>query len=58
MNNMLKIKELIKSYAGLILVVFHVVGLFLLGGEWRGQLVVLTPLNLLLLAGLYLYASK
>jgi hypothetical protein len=43
MNNMLKIKELIKSYAGWILVIFHVVGLFLLGGEWRGQLVVLTP---------------
>ena len=58
MNNMLKIKELIKSYAGWILVIFHVVGLFLLGGEWRGQLVVLTPLNLLLLAGLYLYASE
>ena len=46
MNNMLKIKELIKSYAGWILVVYQAVGLFLLGGEWRGQLVVLTPLNI------------
>lgn len=58
MLNMLQIKELIKSYAGWVLVLFHTIGLFLLGGEWRDQLVVLTPFNLLLLAGLFLYTSE
>ena len=37
MLNMLQIKELIKSYAGWVLVLFHTIGLFLLGGEWRDQ---------------------
>ena len=55
---MLKIKALIKSYAGWILVVFHVIGLLLLGGEWREELVVLTPFNLLLLAALFQYTSE
>ncbi len=55
---MLKIKALIKSYAGWILVLFHVIGLFLLGGEWREELVVLTPFNLLLLAALFQYTSE
>ncbi|MBT5151669.1 MAG: carotenoid biosynthesis protein, partial [Flavobacteriales bacterium] len=55
---MLQIKELIKSYAGWVLVLFHTIGLFLLGGEWRDQLVILTPFNLLLLAGLFLYTSE
>lgn len=47
-----------KKYAPLILVVFHLVGIALLGGPWRAQLVVLTPLNLLLIGGLYLNASS
>ena len=55
---MLKIKALIKSYAGWILVVFHVIGLLLLGGEWREELVVLTPFNLILLAALFQYTSE
>lgn len=55
---MLKIKALVKSYAGWILVLFHVIGLFLLGGEWREELVVLTPFNLLLLAALFQYTSE
>lgn len=42
-----------KRYGALIIVVFHVVGLLLLGGPWREDLVVLTPLNLLLLGLLY-----
>jgi hypothetical protein len=37
---------------------FHTVGLFLLGGEWRDQLVILTPFNFLLLAGLFFIPSE
>jgi putative membrane protein len=46
-----------RKYALLIVVVFHAVGLLLLGGPWRAELVVLTPINLLLLGGLYLNSS-
>ena len=38
MSNILKINEIVKNYAGWILVIFHAVGLFLLGGEWRDEL--------------------
>ena len=58
MGNILKINEIVKNYAGWILVIFHVVGLFLLGGEWRDELVYLTPFNLLLLAGLFLLTTE
>ena len=58
MSNILKINEIGKNYAGWILVIFHVVGLFLLGGEWRDELVYLTPFNLLLLAGLFLLTTE
>lgn len=48
-----KLTVFAKRYGALIIVVFHVVGLVLLGGSWREDLVVLTPLNLLLLGLLY-----
>lgn len=48
-----KLTVFAKRYGALIIVVFHVVGLVLLGGAWREDLVVLTPLNLLLLGLLY-----
>lgn len=47
-----------RSYGAWIIGIFHAVGLVLLGGDWRHDLVVLTPLNLLLLAGLYGLASQ
>lgn len=46
-----------RGYGAWIIAIFHVVGLILLGGPWRTTLVVLTPLNLLLLSGLYFLAS-
>lgn len=53
-----KLTVFAKGYGALIIVVFHAVGLVLLGGPWRADLVVLTPLNLLLLGVLYALNSS
>jgi len=53
-----KIRLFFKTYAGWILIIFHLVGIALLGGSWRHDLVILTPLNLLLIGGLYLNTSS
>lgn len=53
-----KTRLFFKTYAGWILIIFHLVGIALLGGSWRHDLVILTPLNLLLIGGLYLNSSS
>jgi len=52
------ISDFFKRYAHWVLIIFHIVGIVLLGGDWRHDLVVLTPLNLLLIGFLYLNSSK
>ena len=52
-----KIQQLSRQWGLWVLVIFHAVGIGLLSGPWRHDLVVLTPLNLALLSALYLLAS-
>ena len=51
-------QTLSRQYGGWVLLVFHVVGTVLLGGDLHPSLVYLTPLNLMLVFALYLLASE
>lgn len=58
MNKMVEIRLWNVRNGGYILVFFHLIGLFLLGSDWRQDFVFLTPYNLLLLLAVYLMASE
>lgn len=58
MNKMVEIRLWNARNGGYILVFFHLIGLFLLGSDWREDFVFLTPYNLLLLLAVYLMASE
>lgn len=53
-----KAKAFSQRYGGPIILIFHGVGIALLTGVWRDQAVQLTPLNLGLLALLYVLARE
>ena len=49
MSRLIHIRRLTSRYGGLILILFHGIGIFLLGGSFREDFVFLTPYNLLLM---------
>lgn len=58
MSRLIHLRRLTSRYGGLILILFHGIGIFLLGGSFREDFVFLTPYNLLLMLVVYLLASQ
>ncbi len=52
------IRSFFRRYGGYVIIFFHTIGLFLLGGHWRQDFVFLTSYNLLLLMAVYLVSSE
>jgi len=52
------IRSFFRRYGGYVIIFFHAIGLFLLGGHWRQDYVFLTSYNLLLLMAVYLVSTE
>ncbi len=52
------IRSFFRHYGGYVIIFFHTIGLFLLGGHWRQDFVFLTSYNLLLLMAVYLVCTE
>ena len=52
------IRSFFRRYGGYVIIFFHTIGLFLLGGHWRQDFVFLTSYNLLLLMAVYLVSTE
>lgn len=52
------IRSFFRRYGGYVIIFFHTIGLFLLGGHWRQGFVFLTSYNLLLLMAVYLVSTE